>query len=225
MLNGIAVKGIIRNCEGKILLVKRSEQDSFLPGFWETVGGGLKEKENPQIGLLREIKEETNLSVIVREPFNVFSFEDEKQEFKIGITFICDFESGEVKLSEEHEDYKWIDPLDIKKYETSDGLMNEIVTYANKYGKSFEKFSVSQKAVIIRNNQCFIAEVAKRPGIWDLPGGRIDAREESLPAFQRELKEETGISKFKILATYDYASWMDLAGVAIYGTVSLVHTD
>jgi len=225
MICKIAVKGIIRNNDDKILLIKRSKQDSFCPGYWETVGGGMKEKENPQSGLLREIKEETGLSVKVREPFNVFTFENEKKEFKVGITFICDYENGEVDLSEEHIEYRWIDPLDIKKYKTSDGLLNEIVMYANKYSKSYEKFNVSQKAVIIRDNKCFIAEIAKRPKIWDLPGGRIDRREDSLSAFNREMKEETGVSNFEILATYDCDTWLSLAGAAVYGTASLVQTD
>lgn len=224
MKSKIAVKGIIRKNDSKILLVKRSEQDNFFPGIWETVGGGMKEKENPQSALRREIKEETNLSVKVREPFNVFTFKNEKKEFKVGITFICDYESGEVALSEEHADYKWVDPLDIKKYKTTESLMNEIVTYANKYSKSYEKFNVSQKAVIIRDDKCFIAEIAKRPGIWDLPGGRIDRREDSHSAFKRELKEETGVNNFEIMATYDCDTWVSLAGAAVFGTASLVHT-
>ena len=221
----IAVKGIIRRSDDKILLVKRSEEDSFWPGYWGTVGGGMKKKESPQSALLREVEEETDLNVKVRESFNIFNFENEKGEFKVGITFICDYESGEVRLSEEHVDFAWIDPLNIKKYKTSEGLLNEIVTYANKYSKSYGKFNVSQKAVIIRDNKCFIAEITKRPGIWDLPGGRIDQRENLQDAFKREMKEETGISDFEILATYDCDTWLSLAGAAVYGTASLVYTN
>lgn len=221
----IAAKAIIRRQDGKILLVKRTDEDSFWPGYWETVGGGMKEGENPQTALSREIKEESNLSVIVREPFNVFSFFNEKKEFKVGITFICDYESGEVRLSDEHTEFVWIDPLNIKKYKISDGLLNEIVSYANKFSETYQKFNVSQKAVIIRDNKCFIAEITKRPGIWDLPGGRIDSREDSASAFGRELKEETGITNFEILVTYDCDSWISLAGAAVFGTASLVRTD
>ncbi len=135
----IAVKGIIRNSDNKILLARRSEEDSFWAGYWETIGGGMKENENPQTALHREIKEETNLSVKVREPFNIFTFKNEKDEFKVGITFICDYENGEVRLSEEHIDHKWIAPLEIKKYKTSEGLLKEILAYANKYSENYKK--------------------------------------------------------------------------------------
>ncbi|MFH1661482.1 MAG: NUDIX domain-containing protein [Candidatus Falkowbacteria bacterium] len=220
----IAVKGIIRRGDGKILIVKRSDQDNFMPGIWETVGGGIKEKDIPQVALEREIMEETGLSVKVREPFNVFTFNNDKGEFKIGITFVCDYIDGEIKLSSEHSEFKWIDSKDIKQFHSIKSLYEEIITYSNKYSASYERFAVSQKAVIIRDDKCFIAEINKRPGIWDLPGGRIDKREDCETAFRRELKEETGINNFNILATYDCCTWMSLAGAAIYGTVSLIDT-
>ncbi len=222
---GVSVKGIIRRSDGKILIVKRNSQDNFLPGIWETVGGGVKEKDSPQKALEREIMEETGLTVKIREPFNVFTFENEKQEFKIGITFVCDYLDGKIKLSSEHSDFKWIDSRDIKQYDSTPSLYEEIVTYSNKYNNSYERFAVSQKAVIIRDNKCFIAEINKRPGIWDLPGGRIDKREDAETSFRREMKEEIGISDFKILATYDRETWLSLAGAAVYGTASLVKTD
>lgn len=221
----VAVKGIIRRKDGNILIVKRSEDDSFWPGYWETVGGGMEKHEDPQIALLREIKEETNLEVKVREPFNVFTFENEEKEFKVGITFICDYESCDVNLSEEHVEYKWIDPLDIKQYQISKGVQEEIVSYANKYSKSYEKFNVSQKAVIIRDNKCFIAEIYKKPGVWDLPGGRIDSRENPEDGFKRELKEEAGIENFEVLAICDIDYILHPSGSAVYGIVSVIKTD
>ena len=221
----IAVKGIIRRGDGKILIVKRSNQDNFMPGIWETVGGGVQDDASPQLALKREIKEETGLKVKVGEPFNVFTFKNDKSEVKIGITFVCDYTDGEIKLSGEHSDFRWIDSNDVKHYHSIQLLYDEIVSYANKYNSSYERFIISQKAVIIRGNKCFIAEINKRPGVWDLPGGRIDRREDSVVAFRRELKEETGISDFKILASYDCDTWLSPAGAAVYGTVSLIKTD
>lgn len=131
---GVAVKGIIRRGDGKILIVKRSRDDDHAPGLWETVGGGMDENVSPQENLKREIREEVGLEVVVKEPFNVFSFTKDTGEFKIGITFVCDFVSGDVKLSHEHTEFEWIDPADFKKYKSVPSLCNEILAYAKKFG-------------------------------------------------------------------------------------------
>jgi 8-oxo-dGTP diphosphatase len=55
---GIAVKGIIRRDDGRILIVKRSDKNAFLPGIWETIGGGMTETAHPKDALAREILKE-----------------------------------------------------------------------------------------------------------------------------------------------------------------------
>jgi len=51
----VAVKGIIRRGDGKILIVKRSREDDHAPELWETVGGGMDEEISPEENLKREI--------------------------------------------------------------------------------------------------------------------------------------------------------------------------
>lgn len=89
----------------------------------------------PEEELKREIKEETGLEIEVTEPFRIFSFRKPTGEFKIGISYTCDWLSGEVVLSEEHNDYKWIDAKDFKNFNSIDVLKKEIEDYAKKYGK------------------------------------------------------------------------------------------
>ncbi|MFA6974078.1 MAG: NUDIX domain-containing protein [Parcubacteria group bacterium] len=132
---GVAVKGIIRRGDGKILIVKRSEADDHKAGVWETVGGGMDENVAPQEELRREIREEVGLETTVGEPFNVFSFAKDNGEFKIGITFVCDYVSGEVRLSHEHTEFQWIDPADFKNFDSVSSLHAEIARYAEKFSK------------------------------------------------------------------------------------------
>lgn len=126
----VAVKGIIRRKDGKILVVKRSSYDDHLPEVWETVGGGMDTTELPQIALEREIAEETGLRVVVGEPFNVFAFRKQTGEFKVGITFLCDTESDTVTLSEEHSEHRWIDPKEFATFHSVPSLHEEIDRYA-----------------------------------------------------------------------------------------------
>ncbi|KKR21152.1 MAG: NUDIX hydrolase [Parcubacteria group bacterium GW2011_GWE2_39_37] len=106
MTHKLAVKGIIRRNDGKILIVKRSKNDDHLPGVWETVGGTVEEGATPEEALIREIMEEVGLDVEVGELFNVFNFTKDNGEKKIGITFLCNYLSRDVMLSEEHSDFQ-----------------------------------------------------------------------------------------------------------------------
>jgi mutator protein MutT len=131
---GVAVKGLIRK-DGKILVVKRASHDDHKPGMWETVGGGVDEGEIPQKALEREIMEEAGIKVSIKEPFNVFSFTKDNGESKIGITFLCDYESGDVVLSDEHTEYRWIESVEFSSMESVPSLHNEINDYIKKYGQ------------------------------------------------------------------------------------------
>jgi len=130
----VAVKGIIRK-GSKILILKRSLRDDHQPGVWETVGGGMDKKTTPGDNLEREIKEETNLKVKIGEPFNVFTFKTDMGEFKFGITFLCDYIKGKIKLSSEHIDYQWINPQEFNQFKSVPSLKKEIKRYAKKYAK------------------------------------------------------------------------------------------
>lgn len=79
--------------------------------------------------------EEAGIRVSISEPFNVFSFTKDDGEVKIGITFVCDWISGDVVLSEEHSDHKWIEPQEFMCLESVPSLHQEINLYIEKYEK------------------------------------------------------------------------------------------
>ncbi|MFZ4632304.1 MAG: NUDIX domain-containing protein [Patescibacteria group bacterium] len=222
----IAVKGIIKREGGEILIVKRSEKDLLLPAIWETIGGGMDENDlTPQEALKREILEEVGLEVRVREPFNIFTFTNNEGEMKVGITFICDYLSGKVTLSEEHSEFAWINPSNFYKQESIESLHREIANYASKFSDEHEKFSISQKVVLIRDNKCFIAKLSNRLDGWDLPGGRINVGEDKEEGLRREVREELGIDNFELLSTIDYDAWHTSTGFAVCGTTTFITSD
>ena len=224
MMHKLSVKGIIRRGDGKILIVKRSASDDHKPELWETVGGGVEAGVSPQAALEREVIEEVGLEVKVKEPFNVFDFIKDNGDKKIGLTFICDYLSGEVKLSHEHSDFKWINPFDFSKFNSIKSLYDEISSYAYKFSGENERFVVSQKGILIRDKRCLILEINTRPNVWDLPGGRIDNNENGKESFCREIKEELGVDNFKVLDMVDYEAWHTNSGFAVCGVVNLIET-
>ena len=103
----IAVKSFIVN-ENKLLILKRRPNDVHSPGNWDIPGGRLELGEDPYIGLKRETKEETGLDIEILNPLNVHHFtRDDGQKITM-ITFLCKlFSNRNVKLSEEHTEFKW----------------------------------------------------------------------------------------------------------------------
>ena len=67
-----------------------------------------------------------------------------------------------------------------------------------------EKFTVAQKGILIRDNKVLLLEFAKYPGLWDLPGGRVQVDEAGEEAFVREIEEELGFSKFDNFGVVDH---------------------
>lgn len=103
---------IFRKKESKIefLVLKRSETESY-PGIWQPVTGSIKEGEKAYETALREIKEETNL---MPERFwvapRISSFYlPVKDAISLAPVFAAEINfEAEVKISEEHSDYKWV---------------------------------------------------------------------------------------------------------------------
>jgi len=95
--------------DGQILLLKRSRMKDHAAGEWETGSGGILSGESPQDAAVREAKEETGLDVEVLGPIDAFHFyRGVARRETIGITFHCRASRGDVRLSDEHEEAKWV---------------------------------------------------------------------------------------------------------------------
>ncbi|HEU4348935.1 MAG TPA: NUDIX domain-containing protein, partial [Actinoplanes sp.] len=60
----IGAYGLLRDADGRVLLTRESSASEF-PGVWSLPGGGVEQGEHPDHAVLREIAEETGLTVRV----------------------------------------------------------------------------------------------------------------------------------------------------------------
>ena len=85
---------------------------------------------------------------------------------------------------------------------------------------------IGQKAALIRDGKCLIVEMASRPGLWELPGGRINKGELREQALRREIKEELGLDNFDIWGVVDYDIWYHKdTNISFCATVHLIKND
>lgn len=89
----------------------------------------------------------------------------------------------------------------------------------------FQKFTISQVAVFIRDDKCLILEDARHPGQYVLPGGRMDEGEFPEGAFRREINEEIGLKDFKVFGLVGFDSWYTANGTAQAGVAYLIGND
>lgn len=96
----------------KLLLLKRSTRNRYMPGTWEAPGGKLDEMQDISHALEREVMEETGLLVEPTERL-VFAHSEiiDSGPYK-GLPYILLFSigksiGGKLILSEEHDEFAW----------------------------------------------------------------------------------------------------------------------
>ncbi|MBQ3021137.1 MAG: NUDIX hydrolase [Bacilli bacterium] len=113
MITRIVVTGILKDSD-LFLVVKRNENDALFPSAWEFPGGHLEDGEDLKEGLKRELKEEIGFTDEF-EPIITHYYDEVKEKngelvHDLEIDFIINVDSSKfnVKLSDEHCDYKWV---------------------------------------------------------------------------------------------------------------------
>lgn len=109
----VAVKAFIVHND-KLLLLKRASDDIQKPNIWEIPGGRLNLGEDPILGIMREIKEETGLYITPKVPLSVRHFVRVDEQVITMLVFFCKPTGGDLKISEEHSDIQWIPIENVK---------------------------------------------------------------------------------------------------------------
>lgn len=95
-------------CRGdEILLVERKEP---VAGAWTIPGGIVDWGEAVEDATIREVKEETDLEIGLRDILGVYSdpVRDPRGHI-ISIVFVAEVKGGELKVSREHSDARWFE--------------------------------------------------------------------------------------------------------------------
>ena len=99
------VGAIIENNKNEIFCALRSPEMS-LPNYWEFPGGKIEENETPQQALTREIKEEFNCEISVKEKVEDTTYEYEKVIVRLE-TYMSTILNG-TPTALEHAETRWV---------------------------------------------------------------------------------------------------------------------
>ena len=120
--------------DGKILLLKRSNLVGTYRGLWGGVAGYIEKLEEPYDTAIKEIQEEVGISLDALEliwkgdPIEISDNYAGRSYNWVVYPFLFHIKSKElVNLDWEHEEYRWVYPSEVKKFDTVPGLV-EVVT-------------------------------------------------------------------------------------------------
>ncbi|MFD0362746.1 NUDIX hydrolase [Nocardia sp. GCM10030253] len=114
----VAVSAFVRNHEGRILMIRRTDNDKY-----SIPGGGLEAGETVTTAVVREVREvreETGVDVevsglvgIFSNPDHVIVYDDGEVRQEFSICFSADPVGGTLRTSSESKEVLWIAPQDI----------------------------------------------------------------------------------------------------------------
>ena len=106
--------------DGKVLILKRAKHlvTEASPWTWDLPGGHIQENETEADALSREMEEETGLRPLIVPNWYLLS--------KSTRFFVIQDWTGKFRLSDEHEDYEWIEPQEADQYDLGKMYINAI---------------------------------------------------------------------------------------------------
>lgn len=107
---------VVMDEQGRVLLVRRSLRERFLPGVWGVPCGKLEPGESPRDGALRELKEETGLLGEIVRRVGTSSFVSEYRGREIENrqdNFLVRPLTRHVTLPAPDQDHAWLAPSEL----------------------------------------------------------------------------------------------------------------
>ena len=125
----LSAKVVIHDDSGRCLLLKRSLGSKGNPGKWDLPGGKVDSAETFEHALLREVAEETGLSISLGRVLGAAESELPTRRI-VYLILEAHLESGEVRLSDEHDEYVWVERQDLTAMDLADQFREFVRDYS-----------------------------------------------------------------------------------------------
>jgi 8-oxo-dGTP diphosphatase len=122
----VGVKVLLKNADGKYLLMRRSPYEERGVGKWDIAGGRIETGTGLMENLAREVSEETGLTT-TSEP-KLLAAQDIvwPDRHVVRITYTADV-TGEPKLGPEHSEFGWFTYEEMKSLDKMDDYIKKLL--------------------------------------------------------------------------------------------------
>jgi len=131
---GVSQKAVIGDGSGKCLVLLRGKTAPSNPSKWDLPGGDLDYGEDAVKSMLREIDEETGISVGHLEPLDVEAHINSQGTHWTTIGWSALALGSDVRISWEHDEHKWVTLDEFRKLRS----IPKVARFVEKYFSSFE---------------------------------------------------------------------------------------
>ena len=147
-LHIVSVVAVIRNNEGKYLVLKRSEREIAYPGMYTFPGGKIEDNDTIEETLVKEVKEEANLDLKIGKILlkDKSFIRPDDQTVKV-FSYLCEVENyNNIKISDDFTDYKWVSFEDLENIPHV-GIKDELLQANKLYKLNISLNTLSTKSI------------------------------------------------------------------------------
>jgi 8-oxo-dGTP diphosphatase len=110
---------------GKLLILKRKEDDDSYPGVWDCVGGHFEKGESAEQCMLREAWEESGQRMKVVKVGPLIEYLD-RYGRAVAVPFVLRPDPKSKIVPSEHSEFKWIKLSEVKDYHIVPDLLKAL---------------------------------------------------------------------------------------------------
>jgi 8-oxo-dGTP diphosphatase len=129
----VGVGVVMEHFESKKILMLHRAPTEYAGNIWELPFGRIEQFESLEIGLKREVAEETGISVVkIGRPIRTFEFmrgQRSADNEVIGIVFEAFTSQEQVTLSHEHDDFKWVSIEEALELAETPGIKGDLIAF------------------------------------------------------------------------------------------------
>jgi 8-oxo-dGTP diphosphatase len=126
MATYVAVIGVVKLDNDRILLLKRDARRRTSPDKWQTPSGFMNEGESAEEAVFREVKEETSLDGTIIKSGRAFEVVDEWARWVI-VPFLISAKSDKVVIdTKEHSEFRWVKVDEVSSFECVKGINEDL---------------------------------------------------------------------------------------------------